>query len=43
MSIICIAKGTATMGRKTTDKDGKVISQTPAQCMELANEGKNDA
>lgn len=31
MSIICIAKGTATMGRKTTDKDGKVISQTPAR------------
>lgn len=31
MSIICIAKGTATMGCRTTDKDGKVISQTPAR------------
>lgn len=31
MSIICVARGHATMGRRTTDKDGNVISQTPAK------------
>ena len=31
MSIICIAKGTATMGLTTRGADGKIISQTPAR------------
>ena len=31
MSIICIAKGTATIGRTETGKDGRIISQTPAR------------
>lgn len=31
MSIICIAKGTATIGRTTWGADGKIISQTPAR------------
>ena len=31
MSIICIAKGTATIGMTTRGADGKIISQTPAR------------
>ena len=31
MSIICIAKGTATIGRTTRGADGQIISQTPAR------------
>ena len=31
MSIICIAKGTATIGLTTRGADGKIISQTPAR------------
>ena len=31
MNIICIAKGTATVGRTTRGADGKIISQTPAR------------
>ena len=31
MSIICIAKGTATIGMTTWGADGKIISQTPAR------------
>lgn len=31
MSIICIAKGTATIGLTTRGADGQIISQTPAR------------
>ena len=31
MSIICIAKGTATIGLMTRGADGQIISQTPAR------------
>ena len=31
MSIICIAKGTATIGLTTWGADGQIISQTPAR------------
>lgn len=31
MSIICIAKETATIGKTTWGADGKIISQTPAR------------
>ena len=31
MSMIFLAKGTCTMGRTQTDKDGNVVSSTPAQ------------
>lgn len=31
MSVIFIATGTATMGMTKTDKDGNVVSRTPAQ------------
>lgn len=31
MSMIFLAKGTATMGRTTRDKDGNIVSHTPAQ------------
>lgn len=31
MSIVFLAKGTTTLGRTQTDKDGNVVSHTPAQ------------
>ena len=31
MSIVFLAKGVCTLGRKQTDKDGNVIASTPAQ------------
>ena len=31
MGIISIGVGTCTMGRRQTDRDGKVVSETPAQ------------
>lgn len=37
MSIICIAKGTATMGHTTIGHGGEVTSQEPAEM-----EGKQD-
>ena len=31
MGMICIGVGTCTLGRRQTDKDGRVISETPAR------------